>query len=174
MFDLLGADRSRLLPSWKKRLINALDGTVLTVFMTILTLLVLFLDDIRVAAMPPEADHPIIIFTYIAFVCFAIELSKAVHDGKSEGMCLGLNSLSKPKFFLGFYFWLDLVSTLSLLGDIPEFMELVTGEPQDGSGGVNESTTLARAGRTSRAGTRAGRIARVRRQKSHFIVVKMA
>ena len=75
---------------------------------------------------------------------------------------LVLNSISKPKFFLGFYFWLDMVSTLSLLGDIPEFMELVTGEEQDGNDGVNESTTLARAGRTSRAGTRAGRIARVR------------
>ena len=48
------------------------------------------------------------------------------------------------------------------MGDIPEFMQLIMGESENGNGGVNESTTLARAGRTSRAGTRAGRIARVR------------
>ena len=64
-----------------------LDGTSLTIFMTLLTLLVLFLDDIRVAALPPEADHPIIVITYIAFVCFGIELSEMhllVSDGNRE------------------------------------------------------------------------------------------
>lgn len=65
-----------------------------------------------------------------------------------------------------------MVATLSLLGDIPEFMELVTGESQSGSS-VNESTTLARAGRTSRAGTRAGRIARVMRLVRLIRLVKL-
>lgn len=68
--------------------------------------------------------------------------------------------MAKPKFFLGFYFFLDLIATLSLLGDIPMFIALLTGD--NGSGKVlNGSTTLARAGRTSRAGARAGRVARV-------------
>lgn len=72
-----------------------------------------------------------------------------------------MNTAAKPGYALGFYFWLDFVSTLSLLGDIPQFIQAVTGQEAGTSGGVDDSTTLARAGRTSRAGTRAGRIARV-------------
>eukprot|EP00210_Caulerpa_lentillifera_P001909 g1836.t1 len=147
VFDLLEVDKARPLPTWKKKLIAITDGTVATIYMTLLTILVLFIDDVRIAILPPEADDTVLVITYISLISFSIELM--------------LNSAAKPKYFLGFYFWLDLVSTLSLLGDIPEFVELVTGESQNEPGSVGDSTTLARAGRTSRAGTRAGRIARV-------------
>lgn len=92
---------------------------------------------------------------FCGFDCFFIKLIRLIICGYFSV----LNSLGKPGYFLGFYFCLDLVATLSLLGDIPQFVEAIT--LQDSEGGVGDSTTLARAGRTSRAGTRAGRIARV-------------
>ena len=75
VFDLLGVDKSRSRSPWQNKVQSVLDGTAMTSFMTLLTVVVLFLDDIRVAAMPPEADRPIVVITYFAFVCFAVELS---------------------------------------------------------------------------------------------------
>jgi hypothetical protein len=36
---------------------------------------------------------------------------------------LGFASLAKKAYFLGFYFWLDVIATLSLLFEIPQFFE---------------------------------------------------
>ncbi len=70
-----------------------------------------------------------------------------------------LTSLCKRGYFLGFYFWLDAIATLSLLFDIPAFVALFTslGAGQtSGQGG-----TLARAGRSANAGSKLGRILRL-------------
>lgn len=85
-----------------------------------------------------------------------------------------LSCICKKKYLFHFYFWLDLVATLSLFLDIPETYEILTGiaeqdstqdltDASGGGGGANmgNSAALARAGRISRAGTRAGRIARL-------------
>ena len=60
---------------------------------------------------------------------------------------------------MGFYFWLDVVATVSMLFDIPVVMDAMFGGGS--GGGAGESTTLLKAGRASRAGTRAGRIVRL-------------
>ena len=70
-----------------------------------------------------------------------------------------LSSLAKENYFLGFYFWLDVVATVSMLFDIPVVMDAMFGGGS--GGGAGESTTLLKAGRASRAGTRAGRIVRL-------------
>jgi hypothetical protein len=70
-----------------------------------------------------------------------------------------LTSLAKRGYFLGFYFWLDAIATLSLLFDIPAVMALLTPV---GAGQTNgQGGTLARAGRSAKAGSKMGRILRL-------------
>eukprot|EP00210_Caulerpa_lentillifera_P001911 g1838.t1 len=147
VFDLLEVDKAHSLPTWKRKLTAVTNGTMAAVYMTLLTILVLFIDDVRIAVLPPQMDEAVLIIIYISLISFTMEII--------------LKSYTKPEYFLGFYFWLDLLATLSLLGDIPEFVELATGESQNNSGTLGDSTTLTRASRASRAGTRAGRIARI-------------
>ena len=71
-------------------------------------------------------------------------------------------SMVKDDYWMGFYFWLDLLATVSMISDIGWAWEEILGTDQSGSSsGVTKSTQLARAARASRAGTRAGRIIRM-------------
>jgi len=72
--------------------------------MTIITLYALFGDDIRVLATGKEGDPTFWIMNIISLWAFIIEILAA--------------SLAKPEYFNGFFFWLDFVSTISLLLDI--------------------------------------------------------
>ena len=72
--------------------------------MTLITVYALFADDFRVLIFTKSADNVFNTLTTIAFVSFMLELF--------------LSCLAKDDYFLGFYFWLDLVSTLSLIMDI--------------------------------------------------------
>jgi len=67
-------------------------------------------------------------------------------------------SLAKPGYLFSFYFWLDLIATLSLIPDIGfiDVASIFSGD--DGDVG---SADQARAGRAARAGTRAGRVVRI-------------
>lgn len=81
-------------------------------------------------------------------------------------VCLGffgteiiLSSFSKDGYFLGFFFWLDLLSTASLIFDIQWITDSLFGT--GGAQSAQNATSLARASRASRIGTRAGRIVRI-------------
>jgi hypothetical protein len=70
-----------------------------------------------------------------------------------------LTSLAKKGYFGGFYFWLDVVATVSLLFDIPAVMTLLT--PVGAGQTSGQGGTLARAGRSANAGSKMGRILRL-------------
>ena len=70
-----------------------------------------------------------------------------------------LTSLAKKGYFLGFYFWLDAIATLSLIFDIPAFLELLS--PVGAGQTSGQGGTLARAGRSANAGSKLGRILRL-------------
>merc|ERR1712232_110340 len=61
-------------------------------------------------------------------------------------------SIGKEDYFLGFFFYLDVIATASLLLDITWLWAFIFAD-----------TSLARAGRMSKIGTRAGRVMRVLR-----------
>lgn len=71
---------------------------------TALTIFALFGDDIRVLAFDRNADLG---FDVVSIICLCAFFSEIV-----------LGVLCKPGYFLSFFFWLDLVSTLSLILDI--------------------------------------------------------
>ena len=81
-----------------------MDNEITSGVMTIITLYALFGDDIRVLSTDKYGDPSFWILNIVALVAFTAEIIIA--------------SLSKVEYFNGFFFWLDVVSTMSLLLDI--------------------------------------------------------
>lgn len=81
-----------------------LENKIYIFIMTMLTLYALFGDDARLMLTPKDADPAFYILTAISMVLFAIEVFLA--------------SLAQEGYFLGFYFWLDFIATISLVSDI--------------------------------------------------------
>ncbi len=103
-----------------------------------------FCADIRVASFDKDADVTFWTLSTIALFLFFFEFVAF--------------SLAKPGYLFSFYFWLDLIATLSLIPDIGfiDVASIFAGD--DGDVG---SADQARAGRAARAGTRAGRVVRI-------------
>ena len=80
--------------------------------MTCITVYSLFGDDIRNACFTKNSDTVFDSLTILCLVSFALEIIifSVVNDG----------------YFNSFYFWLDFVSTLSLISDINFLMETLT------------------------------------------------
>uniref|UniRef100_A0A0G4F3H4 Guanylate cyclase domain-containing protein n=1 Tax=Chromera velia CCMP2878 TaxID=1169474 RepID=A0A0G4F3H4_9ALVE len=116
--------------------------------MMIVTCFALYGDDIRLFFFNKNADQTFFALFFISFVLFAAELT--------------VNCIIMEGYKAGFFFYLDIVATVSLIPDIEWIMTpLLTALGQSGSGGGLGNATAARAGRASRAGTRAGRIVRL-------------
>ena len=89
------------------------EGQIVTVIMTITTLYALFGDDLRLWLFDKEADVYFFIGLVASFVLFALELL--------------LQSCVVDEFKYSFFFWLDFVATLSLIPDIPWFIDTIKG-----------------------------------------------
>jgi len=77
----------------------------------------------------------------------------------SEFLGLALTESTYPG---GFFFWMDLIGTLSMLFDISYLLGADATSPERVSeASANENVALARAARTARLGARAGRLTRV-------------
>lgn len=72
-----------------------------------------------------------------------------------------MSSLAQKDYFLGFYFWLDLIATVSLITDIGWIYNEIVGGGSISASNASQASSLARAGRGARVGTRAGRIVRL-------------
>lgn len=161
-----GANRA---VEWRERarecVREGLESGHATMWMANVTVWSLFGDDLRLLMTDADADIGFIVMVWICLVSFGVEV---------------LLSVFAMDDYLGqFYFWLDLVATLSLLADIPAFMRAVGMDPCEGvdsygtqfdralsSGNTQGSKDVAdagfaKAGRASRAATKAGRIVRI-------------
>lgn len=126
--------------------------------MTIVTIYALFGDDCRLIFAPKDADDLFTLLTFISLILFLIELILA--------------SIGQPDYFNSFFFWLDLVSSLSLVTDIEPIMNAITGGGDDETD-TTDSASLARASRGARIGTKAGRMTRVIRLIRLIRIVKL-
>ena len=79
----------------------------LTIF--ILTIFALFAEDFRIATSKKGADDAFTSIICIVFVVYTIEII--------------LNTLSEDRYLFSFYFWLDIISTLSLMLDMRFIMD---------------------------------------------------
>ena len=89
---------------FKKKLAKFLYGTFMMLFMTILTIFALFASDIRVAWLSLRIDFSFDVVETVLFVIFALEII--------------LLCYAKDDYMWSFFFWLDIVATLSLIEDI--------------------------------------------------------
>jgi len=81
--------------------------------MTLITVYALFGDDIRNLFFTKEEDDVFFSLTCVCMFFFFLEIV--------------LSSISKEDYFLGFYFWLDLVATASLIFDIGWVWDIIMG-----------------------------------------------
>ena len=115
----------------------------LTLFMLIITVWALFGADIIIMSIDKTADPAFETVSIILFIVFMVELI--------------INSLTQDKYFLSFFWFLDLVAALSMLLDVESIRDALMGTDD------NQDLTVARAGRAARAGTRAGRLLKMTR-----------
>jgi len=86
---------------------------ITTLIMTIITLYALFGEDLRLSAFSAETDDIFFSLTACAMLFFAVEIA--------------LMSIAREGYLFGFFFWLDLISTISLITDIGWIWYEITG-----------------------------------------------
>jgi len=79
----------------------------------IMTIFALFGDDIRLAFFTKEVDVTFYNLTAICLIGFTIEIT--------------LNCLCQDNYFNSFYFYLDVISTVSLIADIKYITDIFNG-----------------------------------------------
>jgi hypothetical protein len=136
-------------PAWKKQGRKCLDHNVTVIGMTLITFYALFFDDIRMIGFEKSQDDGFFAITLIGMLAFSVEILLAA-------FCM-------EDYYLSFFFWLDLVSTVSMIPDCGWIWDPLTG------GGSTDATDLAK---TSRAG-RVTRVIRVIRLIRLIRIVKL-
>lgn len=137
--------------NWKQKINFILKGTNYTAISLILTFLALYADLVRLAVTGPTADPYFTAFIVLCMAFFALEIA--------------FSSLVDPKYFLAFYFYIDLIALTSLLFDIPYFTALVFQE--------QNSSMMQSAGSAIQAGARSARIAQVVRLVRLVRIIKL-
>jgi len=100
--------------------------------MSVVTFYALFMDDIKILVLPKSFDIYLDVVTLFAMSLFLIELILGV--------------IAVPKYFPHFYFWVDLLSLVSMLPDISFVMEGIEG----GIGRAFDGVDIAKSSRASR------------------------
>lgn len=137
---------------FKEKTYEFLDSVQVIIFMTIITIYALFADDVKQLIGSVEADKAFNVTYYIIFCIFMIEFLVSCY-------CV-------PNYILGLYFFLDLISTASILLDINEVM------------GNNNSSSqfnleIARTVKASKIGSKAGRVVRIIRLIRLIRIIKL-
>ena len=141
-------DRKKRKSRYKKKISNLLDHNFSMIGITLITFTTLFGDDVRVVFFPKSLDYYIDGILMVCFIAFTVEL-----------VC---SCLAKENYPWSFFFWLDIISLISMITDVYFLVEIFFGEssfiaiPTD-------ATNVARAGKASRVGTKAGRLIKLMR-----------
>lgn len=118
------------------------DNRFVIGFTTFLTFLALFGDDLRKWLTLKAFDSTYNDLVLVVMIVFLVEIV--------------LSSLGKDGYFLGFFFWLDLVSTVTMAFDLTYVNDVLFAT--SGSSGTGGNV---RSGKTARVGAKAGRVIRV-------------
>lgn len=116
------------------------DNFRFAILTTVLTVYALFGDDFRLSATPKVTDIIFDCFTLICILIFVFEVLAF--------------SIGKEDYFLGFFFWLDVLSTLTLVFDLTWLSNRIFCADAEGGSALKTS-------RAGRAGARAGRTVRI-------------
>lgn len=111
-------------------------------FITLLTLYSLFSDDLRTAFFTRKVDMGFDVLSLVVMVIFLVEIV--------------LSTLVIEDYFLSFFFFLDIVSTVSIIFDVNFISDLIFATSTSSS-----VAQLASQSKASRAATRAVRIVKL-------------
>lgn len=168
----------------RERCLAHLDSNTSTFLMTLFTLYALFSDDLRILTVDATGD---IVYAILSSVSFFLFLAEILLQCWCREQYMRLPNMSKLRtatecdvtwkerlqilrqaLAIGsFYFWLDLMATISLSFEIPWISSSPSNSSSDG--GIEN----ARAGRASRAGARAARVIKVVRMIRLVRLVKL-
>ncbi len=125
---------------------------------TIFTVYSLIADDIRSLTNDIKYDDGFYITIIISFFFFVIEILFFCY--------------AKNNYFNGFYFWLDILSTISMLMEVKYVTDIIFGTQNEMSA-IRTTVSLLRAARASKIGSKAGRIVRIVRLIRLIRIVKL-
>ena len=97
-------NKKKIRARWQINLDDFLENLYVQIVLSIINVFALFADDIRCLAFTKSADTGFYAALCVAMGIFVLEII--------------LCSISKVDYFLSLYFWIDIVSTVSLVGDI--------------------------------------------------------
>jgi hypothetical protein len=130
---------------WQKTVFNTLNEPGPQLFLGALLMLTLFMADSWVLGNAPDSSNDSLYGVLLAiFIIFSIE-------------CITL-SIVQEGYFPYFFFWMDLVGTVSIILDIGWIVNLFIP-----SGAVSASGSVLRATRAAKLGARYGRLLRLLR-----------
>jgi class 3 adenylate cyclase len=144
---------------FRKKVENILDSIPLSVAMTVVTIYALFGDDIKSTAFPKTAD---VVFSSLVVTCLALFTIELV-----------LSYIYKDGYKWSFYFWLDVVATISLIADISWIYDAAIGLNSSDTSNLKNASNLQNAGKASKAGTKATRALRIIRIVRLIRIVKL-
>ena len=123
---------------WARTVRSWMYSTPYFTLCAIMCVFSLYAQDFNIAFFPPTADTTISVLLTIIFVLFSIDLL--------------VSSLLRSGYFGSFFFWLDLIGTLSLVSDISYLLPLDTQSLHDGSANqhATQSGNLVRITRVAR------------------------
>jgi len=126
---------------WKWYFLVIVESKPFVSLMMLLTIYALIGEDTKLMTTDKNADTIFMVLTCVCMGLFTMEII--------------MSSLAKEDYYMSFFFWLDIISTLSLILDIPEVNDMMLGS--------DEELQNMRGSRTARIGARLGRIVRVLR-----------
>mmetsp|Transcript_64409 Transcript_64409/g.153641 ORF Transcript_64409/g.153641 Transcript_64409/m.153641 type:complete len:1024 (-) Transcript_64409:52-3123(-) len=135
------ADRQKA-PCCKACARGMVDSMIFIGFTSLLTIWALIGDDVRLTCTEKPADIVFNIITVICICVFSIEIC--------------LSCIGKTDYFLGFFFILDVISTVTMLLDITYINDALLTESDD-------DVDNLKASKTTKIGARAARMVRVLR-----------
>jgi hypothetical protein len=101
-----------------------------------MTIYALFGDDIRVMATLKEADPVFDVLTVTTMVVFVVEITLSV--------------IGKDDYFLSFFFYLDIISTVMLVLDLTVLLEALSGGGEESGAASVGTADVVRVGRVVR------------------------
>ena len=147
-------------PIWKKKICNFLDSTPFLIFTSLLTIIVLFASDIQIAFLRIEVDYTFNICQCIILGIFLIEFI--------------LNCLAKKDYLFSFFFYLDLIATISIIQDIDWFINPILGYSSNkATSNKRKSVQASKAMSKVSSASRATRILRIIRIVRLIRMVKL-
>lgn len=109
---------------------------IFVALMTLVTVYALFFDDVRILGFSKDADKGFYGLTVIVFFLFTFEI--VVHSICTQG------------YFLSFFFWLDIISTLSLIPDIGWITDFFDSQLTKSASSITKTSRAARITRIIR------------------------